>query len=237
MRSAAAVFPLAARGGAPVAAVIDRRYRTPFQLKAISIVVPCADNEMRAIAPTPSSGTILRRCHRAATGTLQASVILSAMRPTILTVDDEPDVLELIRFHLTHAGCDVLTATSGRVALETIRACRPDLVLLDLMLPDIDGFGICEILRRQPATASLPIIIVSAWSTTDSRDLGLELGALDYLTKPFSPKTLVERVQRLLNLRPAGREKTPAPASTPRPTSTPANGQTAPAEKAPPVRG
>ena len=137
------------------------------------------------------------------------------MRPTILSVDDEPDVLELIRFHLTRAGCEVLTATSGRVALETIRARRPDLVLLDLMLPDIDGFGVCEILRRQPATAALPIIIVSAWSTTDSRNLGLELGALDYLTKPFSPKTLVERVQRLLSLRPAGREKPPAVAPAP----------------------
>ena len=63
----------------------------------------------------------------AATGSLQAGVILSAMRPTILTVDDEPDVLELIRFHLSHAGCNVLTATSGRSALETIRAHRPDL--------------------------------------------------------------------------------------------------------------
>jgi DNA-binding response OmpR family regulator len=173
---------------------------------------------------------ILPRCHLSATGTLQAGVILSAMRPTILTVDDEPDVLELIRFHLTHAGCEVLTATSGRSALETIRVHRPDLVLLDLMLPDIDGFGVCEILRRQPATATLPIIIVSAWSTTDSRDLGLQLGALDYLTKPFSPKTLVERVQRLLNLRPVGREKPPAPAPAPM------NGQTRPVAKAPPVR-
>ena len=161
--------------------------------------------------------------------------MLSAMRPTILTVDDEPDVLELIRFHLSHAGCEVLTATSGRSALETIRVHRPDLVLLDLMLPDIDGFGVCEILRRQPATATLPIIIVSAWSTTDSRDLGLQLGALDYLTKPFSPKTLVERVQRLLNLRPAGREKPPAPAPVPAPGSV--NGQPALTAKAPPIRG
>jgi DNA-binding response OmpR family regulator len=157
------------------------------------------------------------------------------MRPTILTVDDEPDVLELIRFHLTHAGWEVLTATSGRTALETIRACHPDLVLLDLMLPDIDGFGVCEILRRQPATAKLPIIIVSAWSTTDSRDFGLELGALDYLTKPFSPKTLIERVERLLSLRPAGQGKLPAamPASTP----TPVNGPPMPVEKTSPARG
>jgi len=163
---------------------------------------------------------------------------MSAMRPTILTVDDEPDVIELIRFHLSHAGCEVLTATSGRSALETIRVHRPDLVLLDLMLPDIDGFGVCEILRRQPATATLPIIIVSAWSTTDSRDLGLELGALDYLTKPFSPKTLVERVQHLLSLRPAGREKSPAPApvAAPPPAAGSVNAQPSPVAKAPPAR-
>ncbi len=162
------------------------------------------------------------------------------MPPTLLTVDDEPDVVELIRFHLTHAGYEVLTATSGRAALETIRAHRPDLVLLDLMLPDIDGFGVCEILRRQPATATLPIIIVSAWSTLDSRNLGLELGALDYLTKPFSPKTLVERVQRLLSQRPATREMppaaAPAPISTPTTVSTPVNGRPVSVEKAPPVR-
>ena len=71
------------------------------------------------------------------------------------------------------------------------------------MLPDIDGFGVCEILRRQPGTATIPIIILTAWATSDARHLGLDLGALDYITKPFSPRDLVERVQRLLNLRPA----------------------------------
>lgn len=124
------------------------------------------------------------------------------MQATILTVDDERDVLELIRFHLSKAGYEVIQATSGREALEVIRCRSPDLVLLDLMLPDIDGFGVCEILRRQPATATIPIVIVSAWAAPDSQHLGLELGALDYVTKPFSPKTLVERVQRLLDLRP-----------------------------------
>ena len=125
------------------------------------------------------------------------------MQATILTVDDERDVLELLRFHLERAGYRVLQATSGREALELIRCQRPDLVLLDLMLPDIDGFGICEMLRRSPETATLPIIIVSAWARPDTRCLGLELGALDYITKPFSPKNIVERVNRLLSLRPA----------------------------------
>ncbi len=121
------------------------------------------------------------------------------MQTTILTVDDERDVVELIRFHLVKAGYTVLTAGSGREALDVIRSNRPDLVLLDLMLPDIDGFGVCEILRRHPSTAAIPIVIISAWDTTDSLNLGLELGALDYLTKPFSPKELVERVRRLLS--------------------------------------
>lgn len=120
------------------------------------------------------------------------------MRPSILAVDDEPDVTGLLRFHLTRAGCTVRTAASGRAALNLIQQQAPDLILLDLMLPDIDGFGVCEILRRQPATATLPIIILSAWSTPDARHVGLELGALAYLTKPFRPKEVVELVQRLL---------------------------------------
>lgn len=104
---------------------------------------------------------------------------------------------ELIRFHLDQAGYEVLTASSGREAIETIRCCRPELVLLDLMLPDIDGFGVCEILRRNAATAAIPIMILSAWATTDSQQLGLELGALDYVTKPFSPRELVARINHL----------------------------------------
>lgn len=120
---------------------------------------------------------------------------------TILSVDDERDVTDLISFHLSRAGFDVITASSGRAALELIATRRPDLIILDLMLPDIDGFGICEILRRQANTATIPIVILSAWATHDSRNLGLELGALDYVTKPFSPKKLVERVQHLLALR------------------------------------
>ena len=128
------------------------------------------------------------------------------MNSTVLAVDDERDILDLIRFHLTRAGCEVVTATSGREALETIHARRPDLLLLDLMLPDIDGFAICEILRRQAATATIPIVIVSAWRTSDSRNLGLELGAIDFLTKPFSPKVLVERVLGLLSLRAAAED-------------------------------
>lgn len=129
------------------------------------------------------------------------------MAALILSVDDERDVTELVHFHLTRAGYEVLTAASGREALECIRLHRPDLILLDLMLPDIDGLGVCEILRHNPATATIPVVILTAWATTDARHLGLDVGALDYLTKPFSPKELVARVQRLLNLRPAAQPR------------------------------
>lgn len=123
------------------------------------------------------------------------------VRPFILSVDDEKDVTDLLQFHLTRAGYEVTTAASGREALLAVSARRPDLILLDLMLPDIDGLGVCEILRRDAATATIPIVILTAWATPDVRGIGLELGALDYLTKPFSPRELTGRVQRLLGLR------------------------------------
>jgi DNA-binding response OmpR family regulator len=119
----------------------------------------------------------------------------------ILAVDDEPELTDLMQYHLVRAGHDVTTAANGWEAIHAVRANRPDIILLDLMLPDLDGFGVCEILRREAATATIPIIIVSAWASTDSRNLGLELGALDYITKPFSPQELVERVNRLLHAR------------------------------------
>lgn len=125
----------------------------------------------------------------------------------VLVVDDEPEIAELERYHLARAGHRVSVAANGWEALAVAREGRPDLILLDLMLPDLDGFGVCEILRREPATATIPVVIVSAWASGDSRHLGLELGALDYVTKPFSPAALVERVDRLLGAR------SPAPAN------------------------
>lgn len=116
----------------------------------------------------------------------------------ILAVDDEPELTGLMQYHLRRAGHAVDTAANGWEAIDCVRKNRPDLILLDLMLPDLDGFGVCEILRRDPLTATIPIIIVSAWASTDSRHLGLELGALDYITKPFSPPELVRRVNQLL---------------------------------------
>lgn len=119
----------------------------------------------------------------------------------ILAVDDESELTELIRFHLVRAGYDVATSANGWEAIASVKKRRPDIILLDLMLPDLDGFGVCEILRRDPLTATIPIIIISAWASNDSRNLGLELGALDYITKPFSPQDLVQRVNQLMQAR------------------------------------
>lgn len=135
------------------------------------------------------------------------------MRPLILSVDDESDVTELVEFHLRRADCEVVKAASGVEALAVVRQRRPDLILLDLMLPDIDGFGVCEILRRSPETANIPVIILTAWATPDAKNVGLELGALDYLTKPFRPRDLVARVQSLLALRPGDTRRLPSPSA------------------------
>lgn len=121
--------------------------------------------------------------------------------PYILSVDDEVDVTELIAFNLRQEKYEVATAEDGRTALALIAERRPDLLLLDLMLPDLDGFAICEILRRRAETADLPIVILSAWNEPDSRHLGLELGAIDFLNKPFSPRALTARVKELLPFR------------------------------------
>jgi two-component system alkaline phosphatase synthesis response regulator PhoP len=123
--------------------------------------------------------------------------------PTILCIEDEADVLSLVCHLLTRAGYRVETAATGREALARIAARPPTLILLDLMLPDIDGFALCEILRHGEATATIPIMLLSGWASSESRNVGLELGALDYVVKPFSPRDLVRRVKRLMELRAA----------------------------------
>jgi two-component system phosphate regulon response regulator PhoB len=123
------------------------------------------------------------------------------VKPKILVVDDEPDALELIAFNLKGAGFEVLTAPDGECALRLARAHVPDLVLLDLMLPEVDGLEVCKILRRDPATAGVPVIMLTARASEVDRVLGLELGADDYVTKPFSPRELVLRVKNLLRRR------------------------------------
>jgi two-component system phosphate regulon response regulator PhoB len=116
----------------------------------------------------------------------------------ILVVDDEPDILELVRFNLTQAGFAVETAATGEEALAMLRRSRPDLVVLDLMLPDRSGMDVCRDLRGDPALRTLPVIMLTAKSEEVDRIVGFELGADDYVVKPFSPRELVLRVQAVL---------------------------------------
>jgi len=135
-------------------------------------------------------------------------VIKSRVKPKILVVDDEPDAVELIEFNLRSAGYDVITAADGEEALRKARASIPDLILLDLMLPEVDGLEVCKILRRDPATSALPIVMLTAKAAEVDRILGLELGADDYVTKPFSPRELLLRVKNLLRRRQGEEDKT-----------------------------
>ena len=119
-------------------------------------------------------------------------------RDTILVVDDEEDIVELVRLNLTREGYEVITAETGEAALELAQARQPALVVLDLMLPGIGGLDVCKILKNNGKTASIPIIMLTAKSEESDIVTGLELGADDYITKPFSSKVLVARVRRAL---------------------------------------
>ncbi|MCL4786904.1 MAG: response regulator transcription factor [Verrucomicrobia bacterium] len=121
------------------------------------------------------------------------------MKQKILVVDDEPEAVELVEFNLKQAGYDVATAADGAEALKRTRTLLPSLIVLDVMLPEMDGLEVCKMLRRDPATAAIPIIMLTAKAAEIDRVLGLELGADDYLTKPFSPRELVLRVRKLLS--------------------------------------
>ena len=114
---------------------------------------------------------------------------------TVLVVDDEPKIVQLARDYLEHAGFDVVTAADGRAALDQLRKRRPDLVVLDLGLPELDGLDVTRTIRRD---SNLPIIMLTARDDEVDKLLGLELGADDYLTKPFSPRELVARVKAVL---------------------------------------
>jgi DNA-binding response OmpR family regulator len=120
------------------------------------------------------------------------------MKPRILTVDDEEEMTELLAFSLGAAGYEVDQAHDGVEALEKARKNRPDLILLDVMLPELDGFSVCEILRRTPSTAKIPVILLTGWASESARIIGFESGANDYIVKPFSTRELVIRVRNLL---------------------------------------
>ena len=123
---------------------------------------------------------------------------MSGMTTRILIVEDDPDIAELVARYLDKAGFSTERAASGREALQTIAAKPPDLVILDLMLPQVDGLEVCRLVRASDATAAIPIIMLTARAEESERIVGLELGADDYLAKPFSPNELVARVRALL---------------------------------------
>jgi DNA-binding response OmpR family regulator len=120
------------------------------------------------------------------------------MKPRILVVDDEPDVLDLVTYNLGQAGFQTDTAANGAEALRKARSTTPDLILLDLMLPEMDGLEVCKLLRRDAKTSAIPIIMLTARASEIDRIVGLELGAADYVPKPFSPRELVLRVKKRL---------------------------------------
>ncbi|WP_355659932.1 response regulator transcription factor [Halomonas salifodinae] len=118
--------------------------------------------------------------------------------PKVLVVDDEPNIVLSLEFLMQQAGFEVTTAEDGEAALARVADDLPDLVLLDISLPDLSGFEVLERLRQMPQGASLPIIMLTAHGREVEREKGLALGADDYITKPFSTQALVEKVKGLL---------------------------------------
>ncbi len=120
------------------------------------------------------------------------------MEKTILVVDDEQDIVDLISYNLSKEGYRVVTASNGTQAVERSVAEKPDLVVLDIMMPGMDGFEVCRAIRENPATAGIAIMFLTAKSGEIDQILGLELGADDYLQKPISPRVLIARVKTIL---------------------------------------
>ena len=118
-------------------------------------------------------------------------------RKKILVVEDNADMLELLRLHFKEEGFAIATATNGVDAVRKARSLLPDLVLLDVMLPELDGFAVCEILRQDPATAHTPIIMLTGLPGQITRCAGIESGATDFVTKPVNPTDIVSRVKDL----------------------------------------
>jgi two-component system, OmpR family, alkaline phosphatase synthesis response regulator PhoP len=126
---------------------------------------------------------------------------------TILVIDDEKDLLELVRYNLEKEQFDAISATDGQTGLDIATRHRPDLIVLDLMMPGMDGLEVCRRLRNEPKTSRIPVIMLTARATEADRIVGLEMGSDDYLTKPFSPRELVARVKAVL--RRAGQQEEP----------------------------
>ena len=134
----------------------------------------------------------------------------SASPKKILIVEDERDILQLVTLYLGKEGYRTISAATGKDGLARALSDHPDLVILDLMLPEMDGLEVCKRLRTDPKTAALPILMLTAKAEESDTVIGLELGADDYVTKPFSPKTLVARVKALFRRTDRAHEEAPA---------------------------
>ena len=122
-------------------------------------------------------------------------------KPTVLIVDDEPDALELLTFHLKAAGCEVMSAADGEEALRKARTLVPDLIILDLMLPDMTGWELCAMVRTlaDPQLSTTPIIMVTSRATEGERKIGEQVGANEFLLKPLRLPQVLDVVKRYLN--------------------------------------
>ncbi len=127
-----------------------------------------------------------------------AGIMSTGMESTVLVVEDENDVVDLLRYHLKRAGFKVLIEKSGDAGLVAVRQNRPDAAIFDIMMPGMTGLEACRTLKNDPNTAAIPILMLTAKSEVKDRVKGLEIGADDYVTKPFSPKEVVLRVQGLI---------------------------------------
>lgn len=116
---------------------------------------------------------------------------------TILVIDDEPSIGRVVQFKLQQEGFKVLVATDGLEGLAQIKEAKPDLILLDIMMPGMDGFEVCRRVRATPEIAATPVIILTARGQEPDRTKGIDLGVLDFFTKPFSPQKLLERVREV----------------------------------------
>ena len=155
----------------------------------------------------------LRKSYRESPAGSSGTVHSYSRRVTrILVVDDDPTVAEVVAGYLLRAGYSVERAEDGRAALAKIAEARPDLLVLDLMLPEMDGLEVCRRVRADSATRGLPVVMLTAKGDEHDRILGLELGADDYVTKPFSPRELMLRIQSVLR-----RSASPPPVPSPEP--------------------
>ena len=116
----------------------------------------------------------------------------------ILVVDDEIYIVHILDFSLGMEGYEVVTALDGEQALEKLKSDKPDLIVLDIMMPKLDGYEVCKAIKSNPETRQIPVILLSAKGRNVDQKLGFDVGADDYITKPFSPRKLVERINQLL---------------------------------------